>query len=82
MAFFYSLNDWDADPIDVNLLKNQLTVDLYEDYQVPVKRWNHMDFVWARQTGKYVNKKVLEVLERVRMEKSGDKWEHFSANEV
>ena len=39
-----------------------ITVDLLEDYQVPQPSWNHMELVWAKQTGKYVNSKILHIL--------------------
>lgn len=32
------------------------------DYQVPDPDWNHLDFIWAEQTGKYVNLPILKVL--------------------
>lgn len=64
IALFSSENDWCADPKDVDYLRKSLNVDLFEDYLVPYKKWNHMDFLWAKEAGKYINRKVIEVLDR------------------
>ena len=64
ISLIWGDNDALADPADVQLLRERLTVKLADDYKVPVKYWNHLDFLWARDTGKYVNTKVLEILNR------------------
>ncbi|KAI1304655.1 Lysosomal acid lipase/cholesteryl ester hydrolase [Halotydeus destructor] len=64
VSLLYSSNDWDADPKDVAILKKSLKVPLFEDYLVPYKRWNHMDFVWGKESGLYINRKVIQILDR------------------
>lgn len=46
IALFSAQNDWLADPDDVQALRDALCVDLIEDYVVPFKEWNHLDFIW------------------------------------
>jgi len=75
VALFHSLNDWCADPKDVQILKSQLKVPLFTDYLVPFKKWNHMDFVWGKEAAKYINSKVLEVLDRAT---AGVDEDHFN----
>lgn len=62
IALFTSTNDWMASPEDVKWLKSQLKVPLLLDYNIPFRNWNHADFLLAKEAGKYVNKKVIDVL--------------------
>ena len=63
MSLIWAENDMLADPADVLLLKKRLTVKLADDYMVPIT-WNHLDYLWARDAGKYVNEKVIQILSR------------------
>ena len=65
IALFTSKNDWMATPHDVKWLKSQLKVPLLLEYEVPNQKWNHADFLLAKDTGKLVNTKVIEVLKSV-----------------
>lgn len=64
ISLIWAQNDALADPADVQLLKNNLQVKLADDYRIPLKQFNHLDFLWAKDAGKYVNSKVLEILSR------------------
>lgn len=64
MSLVWGENDALADPADIELLRQSLTVKLADDYKVPIKEWNHLDYLWARDAGKYVNQKVIEILSR------------------
>ncbi|RWS24857.1 lipase 3-like protein [Leptotrombidium deliense] len=64
IALLHSDNDWLADPQDVEFLRSQIKDNLILDYKVPVKQWNHLDFVWALQAGEYVNSVVFQVLKK------------------
>jgi hypothetical protein len=48
------------------LIKNypiyQISVDLLDDYLVPDLSWNHMELLRAKETGKLVNSRILELL--------------------
>ncbi|CAG9768046.1 unnamed protein product [Ceutorhynchus assimilis] len=33
-------------------------------YKVPYEHWSHMDFVWAKDVGKYINKHIFRVLRK------------------
>ncbi|KAI1281925.1 Gastric triacylglycerol lipase [Halotydeus destructor] len=57
-------NDWLVHPKDLAKLKSKLQVPLVEDYRVPLKDWNHIDFIWAKEAGKYVNKKIVDILSK------------------
>ncbi|KAI1289711.1 Gastric triacylglycerol lipase [Halotydeus destructor] len=65
IAIFSSKSDWFCDPEDVKLLRSRLAVDLYEDYEIPDERWNHLDFLWGKELGKLVNVKVLDILKKL-----------------
>lgn len=41
-----------------------LAVNLLDDYAVPDETWNHMDLVWAKQVGQYVNTRILDLLSK------------------
>lgn len=64
MAIFSSLNDWFCDVKDLDGLRTRLTVPLLEDYVVPDKEFNHLDFLWGTDVGQLVNRKVLELLDK------------------
>ena len=64
IAVLYSKNDWIAEFKDTRDVINTLRVPLMLDYIVPYDGWTHADFIWGNQTGKYVNKKVIQVLDR------------------
>ncbi|CAG2119232.1 unnamed protein product, partial [Medioppia subpectinata] len=55
------LNDWIADPTDVDILVDQLTVPIVR-HVIPYEHWTHGDFVFAREVGKYINAPILGVL--------------------
>ncbi|XP_067129976.1 gastric triacylglycerol lipase-like [Centruroides vittatus] len=63
IALFWSLNDLLADPEDVDILRNRFS-NLIADYQVPLKEWGHLDFVFAKETKKYVYDELLRVMNR------------------
>lgn len=64
ISFLWSMNDALATPTSVQFLREKLTVKLVDDYKIPIKEFNHLDFLWGRDAGKYVNSKVLEILQR------------------
>lgn len=61
IALFSAENDWLASDIDVTKLYIQL-VNPIEHYVVPLKEFNHIDFLWATDAPKLVYKKLLELL--------------------
>lgn len=63
IALFSSLNDWLAPPEDVHTLKHTLTVPLLEDHVVPNPKWNHLDFIWGKDAGEVIYKRVIELLD-------------------
>ncbi|KAI1294236.1 Gastric triacylglycerol lipase [Halotydeus destructor] len=64
MAFITALNDGLADPLDVQLLRERLRVKLIHDERVPYPLFNHLDFIWGKDSGKYVNQVVLDILKK------------------
>lgn len=62
LAFFYGRNDWVADYQDTLWTKRQLSVPLFVDYVLPLKKWNHLDFIWAMDLGKYITPQVIRTL--------------------
>ncbi|XP_074595035.1 lysosomal acid lipase/cholesteryl ester hydrolase-like [Brevipalpus obovatus] len=66
IVLMHSSNDALADPSDVNWLKSQLKVPLMGDHLIPIPSWNHIDFLWGRDAGKYVHSLVLDHLKNFR----------------
>lgn len=64
ISLIYGLNDFMATPVDVERIKSDLKVTLADFYLVPDEKWNHLDFIWAKQTGKLINSKIIEILNR------------------
>ncbi|CAH4034935.1 unnamed protein product [Pieris brassicae] len=62
IALISSQNDWLASDVDVTNLYVQL-VNPIEHYIVPLKEFNHIDFLWAKDARKLVYNKLLELLE-------------------
>ena len=42
---------------DRNLVKPK------EEHKIPYRRWNHIDYLLALQAGKFVNSKVLDIVQ-------------------
>lgn len=62
IAIFSAFNDAFATPVNVERLRQLLTVQFVDDYIVPDKLWTHLDFIFAIDTGKYVNSRILSLL--------------------
>jgi lysosomal acid lipase/cholesteryl ester hydrolase len=48
---------------DIDYIRNSMTVPILVDHQIPYEKWNHTDFHFAKECGKYVNDKVLSILD-------------------
>ncbi|KAJ9575526.1 hypothetical protein L9F63_007596 [Diploptera punctata] len=59
----YADNDWLASPIDVMHLANKLSNEVGLN-KIPFEKFNHVDFIWAKNAYVLAYKKVLEVLEK------------------
>nr|XP_032523030.1 lipase 3-like [Danaus plexippus plexippus] len=62
IALFGSENDWLASDVDVTNLYVQLANPI-DHYIVPLKTFNHIDFLWAKDAKKLVFDKLLQMLE-------------------
>jgi hypothetical protein len=55
----------------LNLIQNypiyQISVHLLDDYLVPDLSWNHMELLWAKETGKLVNSRILQLLQLFKL---------------
>lgn len=64
IVLFSADNDWLAPPADVSILLHRLKGHVLLDYKVPVKDFNHLDFLIARDAGFFVNKKLIQILRK------------------
>ena len=64
IVMFTAENDWLAAPRDVARLKQELRVKPWKVYNLTesVEKWNHIDFVYAKDAGKLVNTKIVEAM--------------------
>lgn len=62
IALFCGANDRLAPPADVDILRSQLPVKPILDYTIPWKKWNHFDFLIARDINKFIIKPMLDLM--------------------
>ena len=60
----YGDGDWVSATTDVERLADELPNAT--KYEVPVPSWAHFDFLIAKQADRYINDKVVELLEKYR----------------
>lgn len=77
IALLSSKNDWLASDIDVTNLYIHLANPI-EHYVVPLKEFNHIDFLWAIDAPTLVYKKLLQLLE----EGSRNSYEDIDTNAI
>ncbi|XP_038212159.1 lipase 3-like [Zerene cesonia] len=63
VAIFYSEGDWLSSVSDVNILRSKLP-NVVEFYKVPLKYFNHYDFIWAKDIKTLILPRMLELLEK------------------
>lgn len=63
VGLHYSLNDWLADPKDVQELQIGLG-NVVESHIISDKKFNHLDFLWAIDARKLVYNKVVSMMKR------------------
>ena len=61
---FYGLGDTIADPADVKWLSENLP-NLTALYQVPDKRWDHLDFTWGLNAAPYIYDKIITFINEI-----------------
>ncbi|KAK0098948.1 hypothetical protein PV326_012887 [Microctonus aethiopoides] len=64
-VLMYSENDPLVHPLNVFELSKQLG-NVIELYKVPHSKFNHLDYIWAREAKIYVYDKITELLPKVR----------------
>lgn len=63
VALHYSLNDWLAEPIDVQELLRGLG-NVVGGFVTADPRFNHFDFLWAIDARRLVYQQVIEIMRR------------------
>ncbi|KAL6431824.1 hypothetical protein ACFW04_007359 [Cataglyphis niger] len=63
IALFYGVNDWIIDVSGVEKL-SRLLPNVVDMYKVPWSKFNHLDFVWAKDAPILVYKRILELMKR------------------
>ena len=59
IATYYGANDWLTAYYDYERMLNQIP-NLYEAYTVDFPKWNHLDFLWAKDIDTLLFPKLLE----------------------
>ncbi|XP_055845498.1 lipase 3-like [Episyrphus balteatus] len=59
VRLYYGDNDYFSSLDNIKRIEKILP-NIAESYNVPVKAWNHFDFVWAIDVKKYINDKVIK----------------------
>ncbi|KAI2802961.1 Alpha/beta-hydrolase lipase region [Blomia tropicalis] len=65
MIFVSGINDFLADPKDIEHIRKQLTVPLYRDYVVSYKWFNHIDFLVGTNVGQLQNSLLLQWISQI-----------------
>ncbi|XP_037513150.1 lysosomal acid lipase/cholesteryl ester hydrolase [Rhipicephalus sanguineus] len=65
VGLFWSLNDWFADPADVNILTKQLPNIIF-NYQVPDPEFTHLDFIVGIHANDIVYSAMMKLMDRHR----------------
>ncbi|CAH1126582.1 unnamed protein product [Ceutorhynchus assimilis] len=63
LALFYAIEDPYSNPTMVEELRGKLP-NIVLDYQVPVPKFNHLDYILAYNVKEFINDRVLEVFDR------------------
>ncbi|XP_012231415.1 lipase 3 [Linepithema humile] len=63
IALFYADNDWLNNVIDVKRLYNSLT-NVLDTYRVSFPKFNHIDFLWAKDAPTLVYDRLLQIMKR------------------
>lgn len=63
VALHYSLNDWLAEPVDVQQLLRGLG-NVVGGFITADPRFNHFDFLWAMDARRLVYTQVIEIMRR------------------
>ncbi|XP_015786241.1 lipase member K isoform X5 [Tetranychus urticae] len=62
IALFYSKSDIFTDPEDVSQLIKDIQVPLIRDYCIDSPSWDHYDYLFAKDSYKYINSIITEIL--------------------
>jgi len=65
VALHYSINDWLSHPRDVEKLYSQLPNPIGK-FRVPDNKFNHIDYLWAKDVKDLLYRKVLNLMERYK----------------
>lgn len=64
ICLFHGANDWFTSDEDLDFVRNELKVPLYQDHRIPYESWNHLDFILGKDCGHFVNAKVIDLIEK------------------
>lgn len=64
LVLFMAENDWLASPVDVARLVADLGSKPYSVFNITQDsaNWNHIDFLYGRHAGQFVNKRIMDVM--------------------
>lgn len=65
VALFYSMQDWFSNITDVNVLRKTLP-NVIDAYLVPDKKFNHLDFIYAKDLKTLIFSRLSELLSKLK----------------
>ncbi|XP_011705791.1 PREDICTED: lipase 3-like, partial [Wasmannia auropunctata] len=75
VALFYADNDWLVSSLDVKKLHSMLP-NVLDLYKVPFSKFNHFDFIWAKDAPELVYKRLLKIIKIGKSDnKNKNEWD-------
>lgn len=77
---FYSLNDWLADPEDIDILYEELNC-YKKKILIPYKKFNHVDFLYAKDVVTLLHDSLVENMDKFILTKDEMTWWNYKPAE-
>lgn len=65
ICLFHGVNDWFTADEDLDFIRQKLKIPLYENHRVTHDDWNHLDFIYGKDCGHFVNSCVIDLIIKI-----------------